>query len=61
MNFSTKLIEDTLRELLEDLLERGNQEGSIKSLTYDSITKECTVVLTTFINESDNYIGFQSY
>lgn len=59
--YTKQKIEESLIDLLDDLLRGGNQEGSIISLNYDEETELCTVVLSTHIVEEDDYIGFQGY
>lgn len=61
MNYTKEEIEQELFTLLNTLLESGNQEGSIKNLVYDPETRTCTVTLSVYIFEEDQYIGFQSY
>ena len=61
MKYTKEEIEQELFTLLNTLLEGGNQEGSIKDLVYDPETNTCTVTMTVYIFEEDQYIGFQSY
>jgi len=55
---SKEKIEKTLYEMLDELLEGGNQDGAIESLTYDEKTNTCTVKMSVHIVEEDEYIGF---
>jgi hypothetical protein len=61
MNYKKEEIENRLKEILDDLLSTINQDGSIISLDYDESKNECVVKMDVFINEDDNFIGFQSY
>ena len=61
MDKSKEAIEQALVELLDELLENGNQDGAIKGLSYDPETELATVTMSTCIVEEDNYIGFQGY
>lgn len=58
---TNKQIENALYDLLDELLESGNQEGSINSISYDSKTQKATIIMNVVIIEEDDYIGFQSY
>ena len=44
-------IELQLKELLNDLLEYGNQDGTIISLNYNKDTETCTVEMNVVITE----------
>jgi hypothetical protein len=61
MPYTKEEIENSLRELLYDCLSTANQESAIKTLSYNEETHECTIVMSTHINEEDNYIGFEGY
>lgn len=61
MKYTQEYIEGQLYELLDELLSYGNQEGSIKNITYNSDTKTCIVEFNTIIIEEDDYIGFVGY
>lgn len=59
--YSKEKIEEELEKLLDECMENVNQEGAIKSLTYNEKDETCTVVLSTHIVEEDDFIGFQVY
>ena len=57
MELSKEQIETTLKTLLNDLLEHGNQDHSIKSLTYNKETETCTVEMDVVIIEEPEYVS----
>ncbi len=61
MDLSKENIETELARLLDELLARGNQDGSIINLEYDKGTETCKVTMSVHIVEEDQYIGFQAY
>lgn len=61
MKYSKEEIESKLKELLNELLESGKQDGSIIDLTYDESEEQCYVTLSVHIVEEDDYVGFQGY
>ena len=61
MKYTKEKIEKELRDLLEDCLSMYKQDGALISLEYDEKTEICTIKMNTFINDEDDYIGFESY
>ena len=61
MDKSKATVEAVLTEMLDELLEYGNQDGSILDIEYDEKTETCNVKMSVVIVEDDNYIGFQGY
>lgn len=61
MKYTKGEIERRLHNLLYELLESGNQEDAIISLTYNEQSEECTIKMRTHIVEEDDYIGFNCY
>ncbi len=55
--------ENKLKELLDELLEYGNQNGSIISLKINKNNdgQTCTVIMSVVEIKEDNYIGFAGY
>lgn len=61
MDKSKNTVERSLRSLLDELLEYGNQDGSIISVHYDEENEKAIVEMNVHIVEEDNYIGFAGY
>ena len=56
-NPTNKEIESKLKELLDELLEYGNQEGSIRSIKYNKETETCTVEMNVVLTPEPEYIN----
>lgn len=54
-------IKNNLTELLKECLETANQDGGIKSVSFDRENEEFTVVFNVFEVEEDDYIAFEGY
>ena len=61
MDITEQIVEDSLIEMLDGLLSRGNQEGSFEVKKVDLENMKFTVEFNIVIVEDDNYIGFQGY
>ena len=56
-NPTNKEIESKLKELLDELLEYGNQEGSIISINYNKETETCTVEMNVVLTQEPEFIN----
>ena len=53
MKIPNELVEEQLKELLDDLLQYGNQNGAIKSIKYNPQTETCNIEMSVVITEED--------
>jgi hypothetical protein len=61
MNLTKERVETDLTDMLNDLLESGNQEGSFEVTSVDLKNMKFNVAFNIVVVEEDNYIGFQGY
>ena len=59
--YNEVIVTDTLTELLDGLLEYGNQENSFKVIKTDMDRMKMTVEFDIVIDENEGYVGFQGY